>query len=264
MIAVYRLNRIIRLSNLLLSQSNRVVSLRSTRLLTTENTSQTKVNNETPKQEYHQQQQQNEQTYNNENSNFSEEKLKKQVLENSLKHISEYGFTKEALTKGALDTGLSSAAVNGMFQNGAFELIDYFYKKSNENLSTYLENLIKEGQIKKKNELIRSAILYRLSLIQPLIRHWPEAMATQSFYPSNAVQSIENLLRLCDEIWHLVGDKSTDLNWYSKRLTLAVIYKSTEIFMIQDKSDNFVDTVRFLDNRLDDLGKFNKASQEVS
>ena len=36
-------------------------------------------------------------------------------------------------------------------------------------------------------------------------------MAIQTFHPMNALVSIENLLRLCDEIWHQVGDDSTDV-----------------------------------------------------
>lgn len=53
------------------------------------------------------------------------------------------------------------------------------------------------------------------------------------------------------------------MNWYSKRLTLAAIYKSTELFMIQDKSENFKDTYEFLDNRLSDLGLFYKFNSNV-
>ena len=34
--------------------------------------------------------------------------------------------------------------------------------------------------------------------------------------------------------------------------------------MIQDKSENFKDTIQFLDNRLNDLANFNFASNEVS
>ena len=36
-------------------------------------------------------------------------------------------------------------------------------------------------------------------------------MALQSLNPSFALKSIENLLRLCDEIWYQCGDKSTDV-----------------------------------------------------
>lgn len=72
-----------------------------------------------------------------------------------------------------MDLGLSSAS-KGIFSKGAFDLIDFFYKKSNKDLEVYLEDLIQKGEIKRKNDLIRSAIIYRLSLIQPYIQHWPQ------------------------------------------------------------------------------------------
>ena len=96
----------------------------------------------------------------NQQSNFSEEQFKRKVLENSLKFISEHGFTEKALAEGAMAAGLSSASVNGMFTNGAFDLIDFFYKKSNQDMSVYLENLVKEGKMKKKNDLIKSGNLF--------------------------------------------------------------------------------------------------------
>jgi hypothetical protein len=40
-------------------------------------------------------------------------------------------------------------------------------------------------------------------------------------------------LQLVDSLWHFAGDKSTDMNWYSKRLSLLAIYKSTELAMMQ-------------------------------
>ena len=44
-------------------------------------------------------------------------------------------------------------------------------------------------------------------------------------------------------------------NWYTKRGSLAAVYKSTEIFMIQDRSEDRTDTWTFLDRRLDNLTK---------
>jgi len=36
-------------------------------------------------------------------------------------------------------------------------------------------------------------------------------MAVMTFNPTYAVQAIENLLRLCDEIWYQLGDQSVDV-----------------------------------------------------
>lgn len=39
-----------------------------------------------------------------------------------------------------------------------------------------------------------------------------------SFNPSYAVESIKNLIDLCDEIWHKAGDRSTDVSSIKKKL----------------------------------------------
>lgn len=82
------------------------------------------------------------------------------------------------LKLGASASGFSGA-VKGIFKNDSFDLIDFFYKKSNEDLGNYLEKLITEGKITSKTELIRMAILYRLSLIQVYIEHWPKVYEPQ-------------------------------------------------------------------------------------
>ena len=74
---------------------------------------------------------------------------------------------------GALAAGFSGA-VKGIFKSSSFDLIDFFYKKSNEDLGNYLEKLVAERKVTSKTELIRMAILYRLSLIQAYIEHWPK------------------------------------------------------------------------------------------
>lgn len=67
---------------------------------------------------------------------------------------------------------------------------------------------------------------------------------------SNIPVSLAELARLSDEIWFLAGDTSVDTSWYTKRASLSLIYSSTEVFMTQDTSADFVETERFLDRRL--------------
>ena len=52
---------------------------------------------------------------------------------------------------------------------------------------------------------------------------------------------------------HRAGDTSTDINWYSKRISLAAVMAATDVFMLQDNSPDFQDTWSFLDRRLEDL-----------
>ena len=73
-------------------------------------------------------------------------------------------------------------------------------------------------------------------------------MAQPSFVPA----SLKELALLSDEIWYLAGDRAVDSSWYSKRASLSMIYSTSELFMTNDKSADFVDTRKFLDRRLEE------------
>ncbi|KAH9490973.1 hypothetical protein Btru_032366 [Bulinus truncatus] len=188
-----------------------------------------------------------------------EHSIKQRILKASLQYVHEYGWTKKAIEAGARDEGLPPVA-HGMFPRGGAELINYFYVKSNAELKEYLEKEVEkakaEGLEKPATKpLIRNAIEHRLRMIIPYLDKWPQAMAIQAL-PQNAVESWKNLLNLSDEIWYHAGDRSVDFNWYTKRLAVAGVYKSTEIYMVQDKSSDLQYTWDFLDRRLVDLQSF--------
>ena len=54
--------------------------------------------------------------------------------------------------------------------------------------------------------------------------NWHEAMALLA-HPQAAGDALSLLGHLVDDIWYLAGDKSHDYNWYTKRASLAFIYK---------------------------------------
>lgn len=56
---------------------------------------------------------------------------------------------------------------------------------------------------------------------------------------------------------------SFQFNWYTKRASLAGVYKSTEIYMLQDKSEDFQNTWEFLNRRMGDLKNFGKFARSV-
>lgn len=81
--------------------------------------------------------------------------------------------------------------------------------------------------------------------------------------PENIPYSVKHLAELVDEIWFLAGDNSHDLNWYSKRMLLAAVYSSTELFMTTDTSENFELTREFLGRRIVDVGKVGKSGNDL-
>ena len=53
-----------------------------------------------------------------------------------------------------------------------------------------------------------------------------QALSLKAF-PSSLEWSLESFASIIDEIWYWAGDRSTDINWYTKRGILAGIYSST-------------------------------------
>jgi len=82
--------------------------------------------------------------------------------------------------------------------------------------------------------------------------------------PQNLPISVKLIAELMDEIWYYSGDTSTDFNWYTKRAILAGVYTSTELYMLNDKSEGFNETWQFLDRRIENIMDFSKAKADFS
>lgn len=161
----------------------------------------------------------------------------------------------DALKLGARDAGYLDVSTN-LLPRGVFELINYHLVTQRLALQSNVQ-FPEEGEHGKKmgaGAKVRTLTLARLRANAPIIHRWQEALAIMS-QPTYVPASITELAKLADEIWFLSGDQSVDSSWYTKRATLSAIYSTTELYMTQDKSHNFVETEQFLDNRLQDLMK---------
>lgn len=191
--------------------------------------------------------------------------VKERILKAALEYVPIYGWDKQALEAGASAEGLPPVAA-GMFPRGGADLVFYFYTQSNKQLGDILKQKIEEAKAEglekpRITPFIREALETRLRMILPYIDHWPQAMGIQTL-PQNAPESWSNLLAVADEIWFHAGDRSTDFNWYTKRLSLAGVYKASEIFMLQDKSHDLQDTWAFMDRRLEDVKALGSCRQD--
>lgn len=181
--------------------------------------------------------------------------IKVSILNAALEFVPQHGWSRQALASGAEKLGYSGVA-HGMFPDGAAELVHHFYYSSNRDLEEQLKTnefqQILDGPIEDQQErFIRNALKARLHMIVPYLNNWPQAMAIMSS-PQNIPNALRNLQDLVDTVWFYAGDKSTDLRWYGKRLVLSTIYKTTELCLLQDSSEDYNSTWLFLDRRVAD------------
>lgn len=196
----------------------------------------------------------------------TEEQLQARILTAALEFVPMHGWSMEAIAAGAETLGLSSAST-GMFNNGAGDLVLHFIAQCNSQLTEILAEQHKQVQLgqaepKKTADFLRDAVETRLRMYIPYIESWPQAMSIL-LLPHNIPDSLKHLSTLVDDIWYYAGDRSTDMNWYTKRAALTGIYNTTELVMVQDSSPDFQDTWNFLDNRIQDVVNMATTAKQV-
>ncbi|GAV05080.1 hypothetical protein RvY_15262-2 [Ramazzottius varieornatus] len=196
-------------------------------------------------------------------SSNSGKQLKERILNAGLSYVPEYGWTIEALAKGAEKSGLPSIA-HGLCPNGGLDLVIYAYDQSNRQFEATFQPFERqkaEPGISFKEYLV-SAIRARLELNTAYGSDWKDAIALLSL-PQNTRQGLRLVGQLADDIWHLLGDNKIDSNWYAKRIAIIALYQSTELYLLQDRSEGYQDTWDFLERRAEDFVRLHNKAAKV-
>lgn len=69
-----------------------------------------------------------------------------------------------------------------------------------------------------------------------LLTFSPFVLLLLQAHPMNAATALKQRAVLMDDIWHAAGDRSTDMDWYTKRALLGGVYTATELYMLTDYS----------------------------
>ncbi|XP_064398290.1 ubiquinone biosynthesis protein COQ9, mitochondrial-like [Halichondria panicea] len=177
----------------------------------------------------------------------TEEDSRVAVLKACLYLVREGGWSAAVLAEGVKKAGFEEGEERELFPNGPGDLVNLFEQQCNAKLYRYMEKQKEAGVVGPK--IIQPSVEHKLKMLSPYIEKWPQAMSLK-VQPQVAPTALENVSLMVDDIWYMAGDQTTDVSWYTKRGVLGAIYTSTELYMIQDESDGFADTWRFLDHQL--------------
>ena len=114
-----------------------------------------------------------------------------------------------------------------------------------------------QGRIRDR---IAAAMRQRLELADPeLVR----AGAAVLSLPPNAPLGARLVWETADTIWTGLGDPSEDVNWWTKRATLASVWGAVVLYWLGDSSEGNLDTAAFIDRRIDGVMRFEKLKAGV-
>ena len=189
--------------------------------------------------------------------NNSNNKIKSIILQKLKKIVSVEGWSEKVL-KQLLQNGVEKSDLVTFFQYDYKELLKYSLEELNKSLEKEINkiNIINYSL----NKRIKKILMLRINILNN-----DKKFYKKTFYhlliPSNNKIMKSSLYKSVDTMWYLAGDNSTDFNFYTKRLILAVIYVNA-LFVLFNK--NFDEVESNIDRNLKKISIIPKIKDRIS
>lgn len=164
------------------------------------------------------------------------------------KLLTENNWSDEMLENAEEKIGVEKGYRHILYPEGIAQIVMAFENMLDQEMLDILSNTVKP---KKIRDLIALALETRLMKVagKNLI------LKSSGFFilPSNVLVGSKVAWNTCDLIWKYAGDKSKDMNYYSKRSLLLGVYLSSSAFFLADESKDHKETMNFIKNALDNI-----------
>ena len=136
------------------------------------------------------------------------------------------------------------------------------YQSLNKELNTLINSRMNRSKRPKNfnklrlNEKIKYFVIKRLALTDEIFDL--KKLAKLNLTSKSPKNVFKILFNISDEIWFLVGDKSLDFNFYSKRFILMNIYLNSFLYLISQKKRNLKNLEIFVERQIKAVLTFGK------
>ena len=188
--------------------------------------------------------------------------IKDKIINDALKNINFDGWTKATILTGFVSRKINVDDYDILFPNGIIDTIIHF-----ADLSDRL--MIKEFKETDYSDLrtpdkIKQLLLCRFRVLNPNKEAVRKSIAFLAL-PKNSKFALKALYKTTDEIWRTVGDRSTDISFYTKRGILAGVYSTTKMSWLGSLDPDLSKVEEFIERRLKNvkiLGSITKPIKE--
>jgi len=160
----------------------------------------------------------------------------------------ESGWTRVTFDRAAREAGLTDGQALLAAPHGISDILDCFGQRTARAAGA--------GVLAADNQKIREKVRAGVKgWLAALDAHKP-AVKRAAGTPANLLTGPKGLWAASDAIWTALGDKSTDYNWYTKRMTLSAVLGSTLAAWMGTDDEAQIDA--FLDRRIENVMQFEK------
>ncbi|MCV2447116.1 COQ9 family protein [Paracoccus sp. DMF] len=172
------------------------------------------------------------------------------LIEAALGHVAFEGMGDRAIAEGARDIGMAPALARALLPRGGADLAAAYHRQGDAALRDWLAQHPPQGRFRDR---VAAAVMQRLTFSD---RELARAGASVLALPQHASLGARLVWETADAIWDGLGDRSEDVNWYSKRATLSAVWGATVLYWLGDDSPELHDTRDFLDRRIEGVMRF--------
>lgn len=184
---------------------------------------------------------------------------RERVLDAALAHVPFDGWSEESLRRAARDADMAPAEARALFPRGPVDLALAFHRRGDAEMARRMAEEDREPT--RLRDRVARAIWLRLDVAD---KEAVRRAATLFALPIHAADGARALWETADAIWTAVGDTATDGSWYSKRATLSGVYASVVLYWLGDESMAQQDTRAFINRRIDDVMRVERAKAAVN
>lgn len=193
------------------------------------------------------------------------------ILEKALCHVHELGWSEKALAQASVDVGLPPLS-HKVVERGPAEIVELFLRKKRDHVNSALSSAkspagiaVAEEEVEaevvagdsstydegvKEKDMLYKAIEGHMEYIMPYASSWPSALALL-LGPEQVLHTTQLVADLADDLVDYAGLQPTRSDWYTDRAILFSIYSSTQLYLLADKSEDYIDTKKFLESSVD-------------
>ena len=186
--------------------------------------------------------------------------LQSRMIDAALPHVVFDGWSPETFRQATKDAEVTPAQARAAFPRGAIDLALAFHRRNDAEMVDRLRDA--DLSAMRFRDRIARAVRVRLEIAGEQKEAVRRGVTLMSL-PIHAADGTRALWSTADAIWTALGDTSRDVNWYTKRATLAGVYSSTLLYWLGDKSEDHRQSWGFLDRRIDDVMQIEKVKARV-
>jgi len=173
-------------------------------------------------------------------------------------HVPFDGWSETTFKAAAADAGVELAMARAVCPRGAIDLALAYHARGDAEMVARLKS---DELPARYSEKIAAGVRFRIEAVsdKEAVRRGTTLFAL----PMHAADGAKAIWGTVDKIWDTLGDTSDDVNWYTKRATLAGVYSATVLYWLGDDSTDNQATWAFLDRRIEDVMRIEKVKAQV-